>query len=164
MPQNQTPQTANYRRTASLIPLAALSLGLSLGLSACKRVDSSAPPAETADAGNGNGNAANPPATANATSAAVRYSCANGWSVSAAYADWEDGEPGVQLTFQGKSYSLYGVPSGSGAKYATENGLNPDYLLVWWTKSTEATMIESPLDDSAGPDDERTVTTCTEAG
>lgn len=80
--------------------------------------------------------------------------CDDGSTIVATYRDDLGPDGGVDLAINGKTYQLYLVPSGSGSKYSTEQGLTPDMLLVYWEKDDEAMLIESPLDDSATDDDE----------
>lgn len=85
------------------------------------------------------------------------YTCDNGIKVSAQY--YPDK---VDLTVNGTQKELYQTVSASGAKYATENGIEPETGLIWWTKGDEATMFEMILDHTVNPNDYRQITVCKE--
>lgn len=80
--------------------------------------------------------------------------CDDGSTIVAHYRDDLGPDGGLDLEIEGKTLQLYLVPSGSGSKYSTEQGLTPDMLLIYWEKDDEAMLIESPLDDSVTGDDD----------
>lgn len=82
------------------------------------------------------------------------FACDDGTRVLARYRDEIVPDGAVELRIGGKDLLLRLVPSGSGSRFSTEQGLTPDMLLVWWEKDDIALMLESPLDDSAGPDED----------
>ncbi|QMW22270.1 MliC family protein [Sandaracinobacteroides saxicola] len=128
----------------ALLPVAAL-----LTLAACG--DKPAPPPEPLKGGKA------------APGEGIRhmfYACADGTKAQASYGRNAAGQANVTLTFRGKTGQLTEFPAASGAKYSAENLLEPDKLLIWWEKNGEATVMESLLDDSAKPEDARTLTTC----
>jgi membrane-bound inhibitor of C-type lysozyme len=74
------------------------------------------------------------------------YRCDSGRQVSARYDNTKPDAPRARLTMDGKTFDLHQVRSGSGARYATENGLRADHGLQWWIKGDEATLSEMILD------------------
>jgi membrane-bound inhibitor of C-type lysozyme len=88
----------------------------------------------------------------------VSYSCADGRRIEARYDNTLPGQSSARLQIDGRSFEMYHVVSGSGARYATESGLRPDHGLQWWTKGDEATLSEMVMDHTApGP---MVLTTC----
>lgn len=85
------------------------------------------------------------------------YNCENEMEISAQYYSGK-----VELFINGLQKELHQTVSASGAKYATENGLEPERGLIWWTKGNEATMFEIILDHTADPDDYKQITVCKE--
>lgn len=94
-----------------------------------------------------------------ANAESLTYTCDNGQTIVAIHHQ-RGADGGVDLAIGGKSYELRHVPSGSGAKYTTEVGLKPDWLLEWWSEGDQATLGQSPLDDSAGAEDFETLAKC----
>lgn len=80
----------------------------------------------------------------------VAYACDSGRKIGAVYPAGEDA--GARLTIGERTFDLYRVRSGSGARFATEQGLKPDHGLQWWVKGEEATLSEMVMDHTApGP-------------
>ncbi len=79
----------------------------------------------------------------------IHYLCTSGRQVVVVYV--EGAQPGARLYIGERLFNLYQVRSGSGARYATEQGLKPDHGLQWWTKGHEATLSEMILDHTAPP-------------
>jgi membrane-bound inhibitor of C-type lysozyme len=80
------------------------------------------------------------------------YRCDSGRQVAVRYDNTKADAATARLTMDGKTFDLYQVRSGSGARYATERGLKPDTGLQWWIKGNEATLSEMILDHTApGP-------------
>ena len=80
------------------------------------------------------------------------YRCDSGRQVSASYDNTKPDAPRARLSMDGKAFDLHQVRSGSGARYATEQGLRPDHGLQWWIKGNEATLSEMVMDHTAaGP-------------
>jgi len=53
------------------------------------------------------------------------------------------------------------IPTGSGARYATEQGRRPGMSLEWRSQGDTAMLVEAPLDDTRTAADERIVARCT---
>ena len=79
----------------------------------------------------------------------IAYACTSGRTIIATYINGETS--GARLVFDGRTFALYAVRSGSGARYATEQGLKPDHGLQWWIKGDDATLSEMVMDDAAPP-------------
>lgn len=77
------------------------------------------------------------------------YVCDSGATVDVRYDNTNPDAPTATLTYKGRTFELYSVMSGSGARYATEQGLSPDHGLQWWSKGNEATMSEMLMDHTA---------------
>jgi membrane-bound inhibitor of C-type lysozyme len=84
------------------------------------------------------------------------YQCDKGQTIIALYKD----DNSAVLTIDGKDYDLYSVVSGSGARYATEQGLNFEQGMSWHTKGDDAILKTVTLDDSAKPEDEVILFSC----
>lgn len=110
----------------------------------------------SSDARSGAG--ASAPSEANAI-VQVSYACADDRRIDARYDNSDPARSTARLVIDGRRFDLYHVISGSGARYATENGLQPDHGLQWWTKGHEATLSEMLMDHTAGGPVE--LTTCT---
>lgn len=88
----------------------------------------------------------------------VSYICADGRRIEAHYDNRDHEKPTARLVIDGRSFELYHVVSGSGARYGTESGLRPNHGLQWWTKGDHATLSEMLMDHTAaGPVE---LTTC----
>lgn len=88
----------------------------------------------------------------------ILYSCDSGASVTAVYDNSDPAVPRARLTIRDRSFDLYNVIAASGARYATEQGFEPDKGLQWWTKGNEATLSEMTLDHTAA--EPRLIDTC----
>ncbi len=129
-----------------------------LALSACKKPE--APRPITTDS------AASSPAAAESARRAilqVSYQCGSHGLVQARYDNSDVLQPRAELTIGGKTYSLYAVPTASGASYATEQGLRPEQGMRWRTQGREAFMESMTLDHTAKPEDETILFNCTQA-
>ncbi|MGH6763896.1 MAG: MliC family protein [Phyllobacterium sp.] len=105
----------------------------------------------SAQADGGSGNLPKPASTAEAVTT-VTYICESGNEIVVRYDNTNADAPTAQLTYKNQTFDLYNVRSGSGARYATEQGLAPDKGLQWWTKGGEATLSEMLMDHTApGP-------------
>lgn len=80
---------------------------------------------------------------------AATYVCDSGNTVSVRYDNTDADAPVATLEYKGRTFEMHNVRSGSGARYATEQGLQPDKGLQWWTKGDEATMSEMLMDHTA---------------
>lgn len=97
------------------------------------------------------------PATAQPTQGAAaaakvieaNYACDSGATVDVRYDNTNPDAPTATLRYKGRSFEMYSVLSGSGARYATGQGLSPDHGLQWWIKGDEATMSEMIMDHTA---------------
>jgi membrane-bound inhibitor of C-type lysozyme len=83
----------------------------------------------------------------------VTYSCVSGRTIIATY-----GDESARLAFDGHTFELHQARSASGARYATEQGLQPDHGLQWWIKGDDATLNEMIMDHAAPLP--RTIDTC----
>lgn len=77
------------------------------------------------------------------------YSCDSGETIKASYDNTDASAPKATLEYKGRSIDMYSVMSASGARYATEQGLETDKGLQWWTKGNEATLSEMIMDHTA---------------
>jgi membrane-bound inhibitor of C-type lysozyme len=89
----------------------------------------------------------------------LSYACENGFAVIAIYYGQPD-HALADLQVNDRYFSLYAVPSASGAKYATEQGLEEGAGLIWWVKGDEAMVIEMTLDHTVTPNQYPVITTC----
>lgn len=77
------------------------------------------------------------------------YQCDSGATVMVRYDNTDADAPRASLEYKGRTFDLYSVVSASGARYATEQGLEPDKGLQWWSKGNEATLSEMIMDHTA---------------
>lgn len=77
------------------------------------------------------------------------YACESGATVDVRYNNTNADAPMATLQYKGRSFEMHNVRSGSGARYATEQGLSPDHGLQWWIKGDEATLSEMVMDHTA---------------
>jgi membrane-bound inhibitor of C-type lysozyme len=91
----------------------------------------------------------------------VTYSCDNGKSLQAEYINSQTSRS-ARLTYDGKSFDMYSTRAASGAKYATEQGLNAEDGLIWWSQRDEGMLMTMILDHSVNAEDYPIVTKCTE--
>lgn len=109
--------------------------------------EKSGAPAQSAASGSASPEAAAEPATT--------FICDNGLTVAARYAT-ADGGDNVTLSISGKTYVLGVVPSASGSKYRTDNGMSAGKTLTWWSEGDGAMLIEA-LPGAEGDDTATTV-------
>lgn len=104
------------------------------------------------------------PATTNdaTSSMSTTYTCDQGKTVIASYDNTQPDQPKATLSIDGKTYQLHQAVSASGARYTTEQGLNPDQGLSWHTKGKDAIASTITLDHTAKPEDEKVLLSCTE--
>ncbi len=93
--------------------------------------------------------AASPAALAQTNIISANYQCASGRQIAVRYDNTKPAAATARLTFGGKTFNLYQVMSASGARYATEQGLRPDFGLQWWIKGNDATLSEMMMDHTA---------------
>lgn len=93
------------------------------------------------------------------TIAPVLYTCADGRRIEARYDNTDRERPTATLVVDGRSFEMYSVVAASGARYATESGLQPGHGLQWWTHGDRATLSAMLMDHTAGGPVE--LTTCT---
>ena len=79
----------------------------------------------------------------------VTYQCESGQTIVARYDNTNPDAPTARLEYRNRTFEMYIVRSGSGARYATEQGLSPDKGLQWWTKGDGATLSEMLMDHTA---------------
>ncbi|MDI7861611.1 MliC family protein [Rhizobiaceae bacterium n13] len=79
----------------------------------------------------------------------VTYGCDSGQTIVVRYDNSNAEKPTARLEYKDRTFKLYNVISGSGARYATEQGLAPDKGLQWWTKGDGATLSEMLMDHTA---------------
>lgn len=77
-------------------------------------------------------------------SQSVAYECEGGLPVTAIYGTGPGGKPDVALVIQGYDIRLEQTPAASGARYASDIGLEAGKGLVWWVKGDEATLADFP--------------------
>lgn len=77
------------------------------------------------------------------------YHCESGATVTVRYDNTDASAPRARLGYKGRTFDMYSVMSASGARYATEQGLEPDKGLQWWSKGNEATLSEMVMDHTA---------------
>ena len=136
----------------TLAPLLIATLALSAGCSKAPQ-----PPAVE----NGTTNAAATPENIAApVEAPATLTCDNGFTIAARYDNSDPQNAKAILTINGKEYTLNSAVTASGARYTSEAGMTPDMLLEWRTKGDEASLYESPLDDSVTPEDVKLRATC----
>lgn len=88
----------------------------------------------------------------------ILYTCDSGATVTAVYDNSDLEVPRARLTIRDRSFDLHSVIAASGARYATEQGFEPDKGLQWWTKGDEATLSEMTLDHTDA--EPRPIDTC----
>lgn len=81
------------------------------------------------------------------------YACDSNLAVTVAYTD--DGN--ASLTSGGKTVTLKAVPAASGAKYHADTGLAPNKSLTWWSKGSDAMLIQGPKGAKEGAPGETTI-------
>lgn len=87
--------------------------------------------------------------------APATYTCEDGKQVQATYhAD------GATVVVDGRTFQMYRIRSGSGARYGTEQGLTPHTGLVWWVQGQGAMLRTMVLDDTSRGNP--LLTTCTQ--
>lgn len=77
------------------------------------------------------------------------YRCESGTTVTVRYDNTDPTAPRARLDYKGRVFDMYSVVAASGARYATEQGLEPDRGLQWWSKGDEATLSEMIMDHTA---------------
>jgi membrane-bound inhibitor of C-type lysozyme len=97
----------------------------------------------------------------NADITTVTYDCDNGESIQAQYDNRTQDSVAI-LTINEKTYSLYQVISASGARYASEKGIQADEGIQWLTKGKEAVLTNLVLDHTAPPEDTTVLFRCEE--
>ncbi len=90
----------------------------------------------------------------------IRYACSGGRTIEARYDVSDAVNPRAELVFNGRRIDFYQVRSGSGARYATRDGLRGGFGLIWWTKGSQATLLENSLDPRLRPGGEHPIATC----
>jgi membrane-bound inhibitor of C-type lysozyme len=98
----------------------------------------------------------------------VEYFCDNNQALSVEYyeraLDRSHVNTGINLRYQNREFEMYRSYSASGAKYATEQGLNPEDGLMWWSTGEKGRLITMILDDSVTAEDYPIITTCKTKG
>lgn len=94
-------------------------------------------------------------------SSTVHYGCTPEQQILATYDNRDATKPKAILNINGVNYELYSVVSASGARYATEQGIQPEQGMQWHTKADKAVLISMTLDHTAQPEDEKTLFDCT---
>ncbi len=147
----------------AVVPVAVLSVAL---FGCQKQGDKSAPATQTAEQA---ASIQNKPvdqltrdASQNPNMIRANYACDNGKTIVAIYDNNNPKQSRVTLTIDGKEYYLTQAISGSGARYTTEQGLNPEQGLDWHTKGPEAVASTITLDHTAKPEDEKNLFSCKE--
>ncbi|MEC7119344.1 MAG: MliC family protein [Pseudomonadota bacterium] len=100
------------------------------------------------------------PAATDAVTTQV-YTCTPDKTITATYDNSNAEQPKAMLDIDGVSYDLYSVAAASGARYATEQGINPEQGMQWHTKGDSAMLMTMTLDHTANPDDEQVLFDCT---
>ncbi|MFZ3193919.1 MAG: MliC family protein [Moraxellaceae bacterium] len=95
-------------------------------------------------------------------SSTVHYSCTPDQQILATYDNRDATKPKAILNINGVDYKLYSVVSASGARYATEQGIQPEQGMQWHTKADKAVLTSMTLDHTAQQEDEKTLFDCTE--
>ena len=148
-----------------MLPVGVLSIAL---LGCQKPADKSAPASQTAEQAaaiqNKPMDQVSTPDSQNPNMIRASYTCDNGKTVQAVYDNNNPEQSTVTLSMDGKDYHLTQAVSGSGARYTTEQGINPEQGLDWHTKGPEAVASTITLDHTAKPEDEKTLFSCKEQG
>ena len=95
-------------------------------------------------------------------SSTVHYGCTPDQQILATYDNRDAAKPKATLNINGVDYELYSVVSASGARYATEQGIQPEQGMQWHTKADKAVLTSMTLDHTAQPEDEKMLFDCTE--
>ena len=95
-------------------------------------------------------------------SSTVHYGCTPDQQILATYDNRDTTKPKATLNINGVDYELYSVVSASGARYATEQGIQPEQGMQWHTKADKAVLTSMTLDHTVQPEDEKTLFDCTE--
>lgn len=140
---------------------------LSVALLGCqKQDDKSAPATQTAEQAAAMQNKpvdqVTRDASQNPNMIRANYACDNGKTIVAIYDNNNPKQSRLTLSIDGKEYYLTQAISGSGARYTTEQGLNPEQGLEWHSKGAEAVASTITLDHTAKPEDEKILFSCKE--
>lgn len=107
------------------------------------------------------GKAADPVvAPAAKASRSVSHECDGDLNVTAVYGTGADGRPDVAIFIQGTDFQMKSVPAPSGARYATEFGLEAGKALIWWDQGGKALLQQAPEAAMAEPAAATTLRTC----
>lgn len=77
------------------------------------------------------------------------YGCDSGETIVAQYDNSDPDARKAMLEYKGQTFPMYSAPSGSGSRYATEQGLSADKGLQWWIKGDTGTLSEMIMDHTA---------------
>lgn len=77
------------------------------------------------------------------------YGCDSGETIVAQYDNSDPDARKATLEYKGQTFPMYIALSGSGSRYATEQGLSPDKGLQWWIKGDTGTLSEMLMDHTA---------------
>jgi membrane-bound inhibitor of C-type lysozyme len=72
---------------------------------------------------------------------AVQYECDSGDKLSVEYINSEQTRS-AKLIYKNRTFDMYETRAASGSKYATEQGITPEYGLIWWTQKNDGTLIK----------------------
>lgn len=92
----------------------------------------------------------------------VHYACTPNQDITVTYSTQDATQPKANLVINNVSYDMYAVVAASGARYATEQGIEPEQGMQWHTKGESGILISMTLDHTADPEDERILLSCTE--
>lgn len=92
----------------------------------------------------------------------VLYACTPSKQIAAVYDNSDATQPKAVLTIDGVAYEMYSVIAASGARYATEQGMQPEQGMQWHSKADKAVLMTMTLDHTAKPEDEKILFDCTE--
>lgn len=90
----------------------------------------------------------------------VQYDCTPSQLIAATYDNSDATRPKAILLINDVSYEMYAVVAASGARYATEQGIDPEQGMQWHTQGNTARLVSMSLDHTANLDAEKVLFEC----
>lgn len=96
------------------------------------------------------------------TPSGMNYQCDNGVTLSVEYINTGKSLSAL-LIYGGRVFDMYETRAASGAKYATEQGLSPEYGLIWWSQGNEGMLIQMIKDHTISVEDYPIIAKCVQS-